>query len=307
MPDFDVALCTTEQFDVETTDDWYVANILEEDRLLAEALRARGLSSRRVAWSRPGLDLAGTLVLLRTTWDWFDRFAEFRRFVSEVARVGQVVNGADLVAWNLDKHYLLDLERAGVRVVPTVIAEAGDARSLAELVSQLPESFAGELVYKPVVSAAGRETVRFSPADIATVADRFAELLSSESMMLQPFQASVPAAGELSLVVLGGRHSHAVRKTARPGEFRVQDDHGGKVAPWAATADEVAFAERAVAACHPLPAYARVDVVRDNTGALAVMELEVVEPELFFRFHPPSAERLADLVAEIHRDWHTSR
>ena len=115
--------------------------------------------------------------------------------------------------------------------------------------------------------------------------------------MLQPFQRVILDSGELSLMVIGGRHTHAVRKVAQPDDFRVQDDHGGTVHPYAPTADEIAFAERAVAACDPAPVYARVDMLHDNDGALAVMELELVEPELFMRLHPPAAEALADRIA----------
>jgi glutathione synthase/RimK-type ligase-like ATP-grasp enzyme len=117
-------------------------------------------------------------------------------------------------------------------------------------------------------------------------------------MLIQPFQRDVLEGGELSLIVIGGRCTHAVRKRARPGDFRVQDDHGGTVHPHPATPEEIAFAESAVACCPSPPAYARVDAVRDAAGQLRVMELELIEPELFFRFHEPAARALADAIAK---------
>ena len=89
-----------------------------------------------------------------------------------------------------------------------------------------------------------------------------------------------------------------MRKIAKPGEFRVHDDHGGTVHPHTPTADEIAFAESAVAACAQAPLYARVDAVRDEAGALSLMELELAEPELFFRFSPPAADALAAAIAD---------
>jgi hypothetical protein len=97
-------------------------------------------------------------------------------------------------------------------------------------------------------------------------------------------------------MVIGGRFTHAVCKKARRGDFRVQDDHGGTVVEHDATSEEIDFAEAAVAACSPLPVYGRVDAVRDNDGQLALMELELIEPELFFRLHPPAADALAEAI-----------
>ncbi len=196
--------------------------------------------------------------------------------------------------WNLDKHYLADLAAAGVNVVPTHYLGRGCGDSLQSVVAQHRWD---EAVFKPVVSGAARATFRFDAGGCAAMEERFARCVATEAMMVQPFQRDVLESGELSLVVIGGRCTHAVRKRARPGDFRVQDDHGGTVHPHTATPEEIRFAESAVACCPTVPAYARVDAVRDAAGRLCVMELELVEPELFFRFHTPAAHALADHVA----------
>ena len=123
-----------------------------------------------------------------------------------------------------------------------------------------------------------------------------AELLTRESMIVQPFQADIALTGEDSLMVFDGRYSHAVRKVPKPGDFRVQDDHGGTVYKYRPTDEQIALSERAAAVCQPVPVYGRVDMVRDNVGRLAVMELELIEPELWLRFHPPAAERFAECL-----------
>ena len=117
-------------------------------------------------------------------------------------------------------------------------------------------------------------------------------------MMLQPFQRQVVAQGEDTLMVFQGSYSHAVRKIAKPGDFRVQDDFGGTVHHYQPTAAQISLAERAMAACPELPAYGRVDMIVDETGQLAVMELEIIEPELWLRRHPPSAEHFAAAIAD---------
>jgi glutathione synthase/RimK-type ligase-like ATP-grasp enzyme len=181
------------------------------------------------------------------------------------------VNAAPLVRWNSDKHYLRDLEQRGVRVVPTRYVEAGSRASLAEQVAEL----GGDVVMKPAVSGAARETV-----------------------LLQPFRHEIVEQGEQSLVVIGGRFTHAVRKVARAGDFRVQDDHGGTAHPCDATPDEIVFAERVAAAAPVAPTYARVDFIRTDEGPM-LMELELIEPELFFRFEPAAATKLANEVVRL--------
>jgi glutathione synthase/RimK-type ligase-like ATP-grasp enzyme len=104
--------------------------------------------------------------------------------------------------------------------------------------------------------------------------------------------------GEITLMLFGGKYTHAVKKVAKPGDFRVQDDHGGKVYRYEPTSEEIAFAERAVHACPHLPVYARVDLVRNEQQQLVVMEFEMIEPELWLRFHPPSATSFATAIVQ---------
>lgn len=300
MPSFDadVALLTDRRYEAEVAEpgDWYLDNILQDDRLLRAALHRRGLSSVRLDWARPGVDWSRyRCAVFRTTWDYFDRFPEFVRWLDRVARETDLCNRADLVRWNVDKHYLADLAARGVPVVESRFLERGSAAPLSAV---LAETGWADAVVKPCVSGAARHTYRVGPANATALDPVAAGLLADEALMLQPFQRAVTEYGEDSLVVLNGRFTHAVRKVPKAGDFRVQDDHGGTVHAHAPTAEQIELAERAVAACRPAPAYARVDVVRDNRGRFAVMELELIEPELWLRFHPPAAEAFAEAVAQ---------
>lgn len=293
----EIALVTEDRFEDPKPGHWYVDNILDEDRRLQVALATRGLASRRVSWSRADAPWSSfAAAVLRTTWDYFERIGEFMAWLDRVEGQTQLYNPAALVRWNVDKHYLRDLEARGVHTVPTVFVERGDDLTLAAL---LRERGLAEAVIKPAVSGAARHTYRVHPGNAEVHEPVWAERLRHEAMLLQPLQRSVLEHGEVTVVVIDGHATHALRKRAKPGDFRVQDDHGGTVHPHVATAEELALAEQAMAACDPRPIYGRVDMVRDNDGRLAVMELEVVEPELWLRREPAAAERLADAIARL--------
>ncbi|MCA9688307.1 MAG: hypothetical protein KC636_01770 [Myxococcales bacterium] len=292
----EVALVTEGRYvaDEAPAGDWYLENILADDRLVIAALARRGLSARRVDWAAPGVDWgAFRCAVLRTTWDYFDRFAEFSPWLARVAARTRLCNELALVRWNIDKHYLRDLAAAGVPVVPTRFLERGATASLAGL---LEETGWEEAVLKPCVSGAARHTYRVDRAGAGALEGLLARLLADEAMMLQPFQRDVLVGGEVTVVAIDGRATHGVRKLARPGDFRVQDDFGGTVHAHAPRREEVALAEAAMAACSARPVYGRVDMVRGDDGRLLVMELELVEPELWYRMHPPAAEAFAEAL-----------
>ncbi|WP_434632998.1 ATP-grasp domain-containing protein [Chromobacterium sp. CV08] len=288
---FDVVVLTDSRQLAFRADDWYSRQVHREDGLVLDALRDAGLTVCRLAWDDAGFDWRQARSLLfRTTWDYFERFGEFAPWLERASRQCRLFNAAELIRWNLDKRYLVELENKGVAIVPTRYIEKGERRSLAQLVDA---SGWQELILKPAVSGNARHTYRFDAGDAGRLECVFGELVEAESMLLQPFQRQVLEDGELSLMVVDGRFSHAIRKTPKSGDFRVQDDYGGSVHPHAASDEEIAFAEAAVRAVPFDVLYARVDLIRDDAGRLAIMELEMIEPELFFRFRPEAAGQLA--------------
>lgn len=294
MPAVEIALLTDNRYTASTAaeGDWYLNNILTEDRLLQEALIRRGLTSVRVDWADPEIDWSQfRCAVFRTTWDYFERFAMFDAWLKHIERETRLCNLGSTVRWNMDKHYLADLTDRGVRVVPSLFLERGSSRTLSDVLMQTGWD---ELVIKPCVSGSARHTYRVNRHTASERQPLITTLLAQEAMIVQPFQNDIVRTGEDSLMMFGGRFSHAVRKIAKPGDFRVQDDHGGTVHQYQPAAEQIALAEAAVAACRPVPLYGRVDMVRDNQGQMAVMELELIEPELWLRYHPPAAELFAD-------------
>ncbi len=294
---FDVVILTDERYVNPKKRSEYIDNVVREDRLVLEALEKLGLAVKKGAWSDASFNWSQTkIALFRTTWDYAEKFTEFSDWLMEVSIKTKLVNDYETIIWNLDKHYLLDLKDAGVNVVETYFIEPGDQRSLQQIHRELGWE---NTVLKPAISAAAKDTFKLTPNTIANHEDRFSFLIKDETMMLQPFQDDVMNRGELSLMLIGGEYTHAVLKVAKPGDFRVQDDFGGTVADYKPTQAEIDLAIAAVKACETTPLYARVDIVNDNNGNPAVSELELVEPEMWFRKNSKASEMLAIEIQKV--------
>jgi len=292
-----IALVTTAEYLPQpASDNWYNQQVHLEDELLSEGLAQHGILTKRVDWGDLMFNWSSVnCAVIRTTWDYSYRRDEFSQWLNRVSECTQVINPLPLMRWNMDKHYLADLARSGVAVVDTQFVEQGEHCDLGALTA---ERGWGEIVVKPAVSGGARSTYRATLVQLEELQPVFDRCVGEEAMLVQPFRPEVLEQGEVSLMVMDGEFTHAVRKTPKAGDFRVQDDHGGRVHEYTATPAEIEFALRAVAACPSTPLYARVDVVSTSTGP-QIMELELVEPELWMRFHPSSAQRLANAIAAL--------
>lgn len=294
MKVFDVVILTESRYVNPKEKNDYIQNILTEDDLLQGALEKLGLRVTRKDWADPGFDWSTTkCAIFRTTWDYFDRFAEFKVWLDQVESLTQFINPISQIRWNMDKWYLRDLSEKGIRVIETKYIRKGEKKSLAECIS---ETGWEEVILKPTIAGAARHTYRLDASNIEVHEEIFTELIKSEDMMLQPFQNNIMLKGEVSFMVIGGKYTHSVLKKGKVGDFRVQDDFGGTLHEYQPTEEEITFAEDVAQACNPLPAYARVDVMWDNKDKLAVSEVELVEPELWFRRNEKAANLLAEVV-----------
>jgi glutathione synthase/RimK-type ligase-like ATP-grasp enzyme len=293
-----LALVTESRYlsDQMAADDWYRANVQLEDRLLSDALRRYGIATQRVDWRDQAVAWRQfDAVLVRTTWDYFDHIDGFVQWIDDRAGDSNLINPPALLRWNLHKRYLHDLQAAGASIVPSRFLDRGSNPPLDELLACIGSD---QGVLKPCISGGARNTYRLSVDDRDSWGRLLRERLAVEDMIVQPFLPSILSDGEVTLVLFAGEVTHAIRKRGKAGDFRVQDDHGGTVHPHDAMADEVAVAKQAFAACPSLPVYGRVDLVRDALGQPRVMELEIIEPELWLRFHPPSAASFAAAIAD---------
>jgi glutathione synthase/RimK-type ligase-like ATP-grasp enzyme len=265
-----------------------------DDVHLFDALRAEGVRARCVAWDAAEDWSRFDGVLVRATWDYTERLPVFLAWVAMLERIGVLLwNPPAVVRWNADKRYLRDLAARGVPTVPTEFALRGDARSLAEVMDAHGWD---TCVVKPVVSAGARGALRVARREASGAEAAWKRAVAAGDMMVQPFVREVAEQGEWSFVFLDGAFSHALVKKPAKGDFRVQEKHGGTLGRAVPTSAQVARAA-GILAHAPAPEgerllYGRVDVV-DLEGTLTLMELEVLEPELFFRLAPDAAPRLA--------------
>lgn len=262
--------------------------------VLVEALRGAGADAVAVEWDRAGVDWGGfDLAVIRSTWDYSWRAAEFVGWAEACGKATRLANPADVVRWNVDKRYLGELAAAGVPVVPTRYVAPGEA-------VELPGD--REYVVKPTSGAGARFAARYTP-DQHDIAVRHLSRMHAEGFtaIVQPYVTGIDVAGERALQFFGGRLLHASRKRAVLARGTAYDErkvaHPG-LEVWQPTAAELAVAEGALAAVPGAPEllYARVDLVDGEDGEPRVMELELVEPNLFLSLHSASVPGVVEAV-----------
>ena len=256
---------------------------------LATALTAHGFVTELVAWDDPTTDWDAPIpTILRSTWNYALDVVGFLAWIDRVSETSVLWNPAEVVHGNVHKRYLVDLAARGVPVVPTRIVEQGTTVNLAELAEELHSP---RLVIKPEVGAGSLGTRVFTvagPPTNPTPHAHLASLTSRGAALVQPYVASVDGYGERSLIWIDGELSHSIRKAPRfAGDIERVDG------PFPISGDERAVAEAALAPVIDKILYGRVDVARDAAGQPMVMELELVEPSLFFARQPGSADRYA--------------
>ncbi len=259
-----------------------------ETPLLAAALRSIGIHPQIIGWSDPALlNVAAAAYVIRSTWDYHQQLPVFLDTLSGLP--GLLLNPIPVVKWNCHKGYLVELAAKGIPVVPTVLIRHGAVESM----PQLPFG-ADEVIIKPASSASAIGVGRFRLSDPAAL-HHLHQLAVLSDVLIQPFVDGITD-GERSLIFFDGKFSHAVRKVPTAKDFRVQFEYGGQVHDHEPTHAELEVASAAIACAPGEVAYARVDVVQARTGP-QVMELELIEPELFITRCPAAADRFAGVIA----------
>lgn len=259
-----------------------------------EAIRAgfdpADLELVEIDWRAPLEAFAGLpLVLLGTVWDYQDHETAFLARLDELAGLGiAVCNPADIVRWNIDKGYLRDLAEAGANAIPTLWPEDPTG---AEIAAAFEHFGCDDLVIKRRVGAGAEGQLRVTRDNAPPTDWRY-----GYRAMVQPFLPTIVEEGETSFLFVDGHFSHAVRKVAAPGDYRIQSIYGGTEVDAEPSPDDIAAAQAVVEAIPgETPLYARVDMIR-HEEKLAVMEAELIEPYLYPRQGPRLGEMLAQAV-----------
>jgi O-ureido-D-serine cyclo-ligase len=272
---------------------------------LLAALNEAGADASEVDWDDDAVDWSCfDLALLRSTWDYTWRLPEFLVWAERVSRQTRLLNPLDVLRWNTDKHYLADLARAGVPVVPTRFIEPGEDAAATVDAELAAHRHSADIVVKPAIGAGSRDARRHSRTRRdAIIAHAQGLLDANRSVLLQPYLERVDRHGETALLFFDGGLSHAIRKgpllrrDVEPASGLYAEE---AIAPRAPSPDERRVAQQALAAIplpQPLP-YARVDVIRDDQGAPCVLELELVEPSVFVAHAQGAAARFARMIVQ---------
>jgi glutathione synthase/RimK-type ligase-like ATP-grasp enzyme len=283
-----------------------------DDHALRDALLARGVPVDAVVWDDPTVDWASyPHVVIRSTWDYTARPRQFADWARRVERTSTLINPASAVTWNIDKTYLRDIERAGLPIVPTIWLDPErnfDARAIH---TRFPAF--GDFVVKPTISAGSRDTGR---SEAGQTQSRSLAIMHAKNLlgvgrhvMIQRYLKRVDTEGETALIFVEGEFSHAVRKGALlEGPYRAEEHEGvlyrrEVMAPREATPEQIDVASRVVAALPDVVPgidgsllYSRVDLIPDDAGNPVVLEVELIEPSLFFAHAPGSVETFADAI-----------
>lgn len=262
--------------------------VANEDDTLLEFLQAKSLKIEKVIWNDPQIDWEKyELALLKSPWDYFDLITDFYDWLAMLKSKNiRLLNPIEVVTWNADKHYLQDIEKAGLNVTPSIFLSKGEQVDLSIYFDQLKST---KLIVKPAVSGGSKNTFKVTAENAQEVGEKINALITIEDFIVQPFLTEIEENGEWSFLFFGGKFSHALLKKAKPGDFRVQHAFGGSIHPQVAPPHLLVSATQYIDQFAKDCLYARVDgtVVNDQ---FLLMELELIEPFLFLNADPAAYE-----------------
>ncbi|REG94632.1 ATP-grasp domain-containing protein [Algoriphagus antarcticus] len=257
----------------------YDTNTTDENLILSTILEELSISHQIVAWSDPAVDWSSfSCLLIKSTWDYFDYYEEFKVWIGEMRKLGiPVLNSLDTLEWNSSKRYLLEIEAKGFPVISGHILKKGLKVSSSDIFAKISSDV---LVIKPLVSGGAKNTLKIDKKEWGNYESQVQALVDDEAYLVQPFVKEVQDVGEYSLIFFNGKFSHAVLKTPANHDFRVQHYFGG-------TIKHIQPSMKMLDSCQNLmdkfgadTLYARVDGVACD-GQFYLMELEMIEPYLF--------------------------
>jgi glutathione synthase/RimK-type ligase-like ATP-grasp enzyme len=267
----------------------------ESERLILPYLAAAGVETQIIDWRSPSVDFRQfDLLVLRSCWDYHLRGTDFTEWLERAAREVTVLNSFATVLWNRNKFYLRELESPGIEIAPTIFATGREAIGAAE---RLKIGNWRKIVVKPAVSASAHRTWLMDGAAFPPDTE-LAQQMGREPFLIQQFIPEIQLQGEISFVYIDGVFSHAVLKRPAAGDFRVQQEHGGSSEPFVPSAALMGQANRIAATVPQVRGslYCRLDAIAKD-GKLVLMELELIEPELYLVLAEGAAERFAAAIA----------
>ncbi|KLT65824.1 RimK family alpha-L-glutamate ligase [Pedobacter sp. BMA] len=268
----------------------------EDDKLLG-FLKAKGLDIEEVIWNDPAVNWDEyQLAILKSPWDYFDLIQDFYQWLDLLEQKSiRLLNPVNTIRWNSNKHYLKEIEQAGLKITPGVFVTAADQIDLNDFFEKFNSD---KLIVKPCISGGAKNTFKVTKANVTEIHEILNELKKTEDFIIQPFLPEILESGEWSFVFFNGKYSHTLIKKAKAGDFRVQPAHGGSVHPQHPELHIIETAAKYVNQFAKNCLYARVDgtFVQDE---FLLMELELIEPFLFLNTDPQNYERYYQALMEL--------
>lgn len=272
----------------------HLPQLSEDDNILYVEMLRRGFDVEPVVWDSGANWAVYSTVVVRSIWDYHRKHPQFIAWLDGLDRTGaRIINSTALARWNSDKHYMLDLEKRGVRITPTRIFDRGSHATLAEVIE---ETGWESVVVKPAIASTGFETWQFEVPVTPENESQFARQVSGMDVLVQQFVPGIRN-GERSFVFIDGEFTHCVLKKSAGEDFRIHIEWGGTVQCIDPSAEQVAWAASVLKAVEHPWLYGRVDAVLDDVGEPVLMELEMLEPELFFAYDSDALDRIIEAIA----------
>lgn len=254
-------------------------NFFTYDKLLIEPMKQHGWLAEEVSWRNENVNWNDyDAVIVRSTWDYQHDPDRFFNVLKKINYSTHLENDLELMKWNMNKRYLFDLEKKGVKIVETLWENNFDPQNALGYFEQLQTD---EIIIKPNISASADNTFRLNRDSLILLSHQLEDIFKEREFMVQPFIKNIISEGEYSLFFFNGKLSHSVRKIPKEHDFRVQEEHGGDIQPIIAPEKVIEAAENVIQKLSTIPLYLRVDLVRTYNDQFALMELELIEPSLY--------------------------
>jgi len=265
---------------------------VSDDELAIKHLLDVGWTVEMVSWRKDYNWSQFDVVVIRSTWDYQNDPDAFFAVLESIDRSNTCLeNSLELVRWNMQKTYLRDIALKGTSIVPTLWQEkAVDTQKLGSFFDQLDTE---EIIIKPIIGASAGHAFRLTRSQSSKKIPVLEKIFERRAYMVQPFMANIIEEGEFSLIYFEGMHSHTILKTPKTNDFRVQEEHGGNIRPVIAEPELLHSSQNVIDSLPQKPLYARADFVRTEQSTFALMELELIEPALYFRMDADSPMRFA--------------
>ena len=260
-----------------TIDDHFAFKLLEESNIKVT----------QVLWDSDEDWKQFDLVIIRTTWDYTERLSEFLNVLHKISLETKLINSYDLIKWNANKRYLIELEKLGIKIIPTLFRSEISINEIKSLLNKI--EFQDGLVIKPCVGASSKN-IQF----IKSI-DEFSSVPPSE-WFIQPIQKMIQINGEFSLFFFDGKYSHAINKLPKSGDYRCQEEYGSKITDWTPNESTIQMGHEILNKLPEIPSYARVDLLQNNSFEFQLIELELIEPCLYIGFNPNAPKNLASMI-----------